>query len=84
MLYGLEIALKAAGYFNLPAPADIVRAVREGRLPWIDQREGRWGFDEADVPRIAQALGLKALEPDPNVAPPGIDGVLDKFNELFR
>ena len=84
LAYGMADALRAAGFTNLPEPTDMARAMRDGRLPWIDRRDGRWGFDLADLPKIAAALGLKAPEPVPNAASSGIDGVLDKFNALFK
>ena len=84
LLYGLPDALRADGFSPIPSDADIAKAIRSGLLPWIDIREGRPGFDESNLPKIAAALGLKVHAPEPKTAPSGIDGVIDKFNALFK
>jgi hypothetical protein len=77
-------ALRSAGFTNLPEPAEMARAMRDGRLPWIDRQDGRWGFDLADLPKIANALGMKAHEPKPNAASSPLDALSSKFSELMN
>ena len=85
LLYSIEDAFRAAGFTNLPEPIGIVRAIREGRLPWITQdAAGRWGFDQADLPKIANALGMKQHEPEPSAAPSPLDALSSKFSELIK
>lgn len=50
-----------------PAPGYryIWNAVVNGELLMIKRQSGRWFFDEADVPAIANALGLVAAEQSP-------------------
>jgi hypothetical protein len=84
MLYGLPDAIRAAGFSPVPDPDDIAKAIQIGLMPWIDQRDGRWGFNESDIPRIAAALGLKSPEPDPNATPSPLDALSNKFSELIK
>ena len=84
LLYGLPDALRAARYTNLPEPADIARTINAGLIPWIARRDGRWSFDEGDIDRIAEALGLQKPAPEPNLAPHGIARISAKFNEVYK
>ena len=85
LLYGLEDALKAGGFANLPTPAAIARAVQRGLVPWITQDSaGRWGFDQSDLPKIATALGMKQHKPEPKAAPSPLDALSSKFSELIK
>ena len=53
----LPSVLTEAGY--QPAPyRDLYEAARDCRIPAKPNKGGRWTFDPADLPTIAQAMGL--------------------------
>ena len=51
-------ALIEAGYHDAPNYRAIYEAARSARIPAKLTKAGKWTFDPADLPVIAEALGL--------------------------
>ena len=88
-VYALPDRLKTERYDDIPTPREIAIAVARGRVPWIERDAiGRYFFNDTDLPKIAQALGLKApAKPDQPAADTlatGLAGLSAEFNKLFR
>ena len=88
-LYALPDCLKAERYEDIPTPREIAIAVTRGRLPWVERDGlGRYFFADTDIPKIAQALGLKEPpkpdQPAADALATGLAGLSAEFNKLFR
>ena len=89
VIYGLPDALRAEGYSNIPEAREISLALARGRIPCIERDEiGRLFFNDADLSKIAMALGLKPPEkpgqPTADTSAPTIDSVFQNLDKLFK